>query len=498
MFTDARTLESGTTLEVDLCVVGAGAAGLATTLDLVGSRHSVAIVESGGMKPWPRARRLANGKARGWPVPLRDRYLHWTRNRMFGGLGDDWHGSCRELDREDLAERDWAAYSGWPLAAEELASYNARARGLLGVDGQPADDADSAQLIADDESFSSSWLSLSPQPSIAERLGDRFAAAANVDVLLHANVVAVELDRAGRRIAAVAVRCLNGPRLEVRARHFVLAAGALENARLLLASNAQRPAGLGNGSDLVGRCFMDQVVMRAGYLVIPGRRGPLRPYDAPHLRSGGDHPVRAILRPTARLQERHELLNSLITLSPVEVTEVGDFASEAGRLAAAARKLAPGQTLSSAELSYAQVTVRGEQLPSHDSRIRLGDNLDELGMPQIDLNWRLGDHDVWSLRTTARLLAESFGRRLLGRMRVRPQRPFNKRHFAAGGHQSGTTRMSREPSKGVVDPDCRVHELPNLFIAGSAVFPTSGCSGPMLTTIALSLRLGEHLRRLLG
>ncbi|MCZ6726965.1 MAG: GMC family oxidoreductase [Acidobacteria bacterium] len=498
MFTDARELETGTTLEVDLCVVGAGAAGLAVTLELLDSSCSIAVVESGGRGPSDRTQQLAAGRARGRLFGRNNRYLSATRTRAFGGLGEDWHGSCRALDPEDLIVRSWVPASGWPIDAATLDPYNARARSLFGID-VPARRDERTGLLAADDAFESSWLDYSPRPSIAERFRGRFAQAGNVNVLTHANVVEIALDEGGRRVVDLVTRCLDGPELVVRARYFVLAAGALENARLLLASNGQRPHGIGNENDLVGRFFMEQVEMRAAYVALPGQRRAMAGYDAVQAGDGGLHPVRAIMRPSARLQARHELLNSLITFSPVAAADIGELASHVGRLAAATARLDSDSTPdAAAEPYFGAVTLRSEQPPERRSRLVLGAERDELGVPRIDLAWRFDDHVVWSLRTTARLLGENLGRRLLGRLQLRATGRVNRRRFRWSAHQSGTTRMSREPSEGVIDTDCRLHDVSNLFVAGSSVFPTSGCSGPMLTVVALSLRLGEHLRRLLA
>lgn len=490
MFNDARTLEPGTRLEADVCVVGSGAAGLTVARQLRGAKATVIVLESGGLRADKEAAQLSAGHAGGRLLSPANRYLIASRTRRVGGLVNSWHGSCRPLDPEDFALRDWVPDSGWPLDRETLEPYYAGARALLALAAlePPAP----GELLADDARFGSSWLAYAPQGALGTAWRRRVAQAPNVEVFTRATVTALDLDDGGGRVATAAVRCLGGPSFEVRARHFVLAAGTLENARLLLASNGRRAAGLGNAHDLVGRFFMDQPLLRAGYVTLPGSAEVMAGYAGPQTRPAR----RAVMRPRADFQQRHELLNSLALVEPAAPGDSGPLAPEVERFASGLRRLA-GDTAGSRNYSGV-VILRGEQRPHRDSRLVLAAQRDALGVPQIDLDWQVSDHDRWSLSTTARLLGESLGQRGLGRLQLQVSGGQRRslRHWS--GYQSGTTRMSHEPAMGVVNPDCRVHDLPNLFLAGSSVFPTSGCSGPMLTTVALALRLGDHLRRLLA
>jgi choline dehydrogenase-like flavoprotein len=129
----------------------------------------------------------------------------------------------------------------------------------------------------------------------------------------------------------------------------------------------------------------------------------------------------------------------------------------------------------------------------------LGDDLDDLGQRRIVLDWRLNGIDKKSLRRAHELLGIELGRAGLGRFRVELDEALEwPEHLAGGSHHMGTTRMHRDPKQGVVDANCRVHSLSNLYVSGSSVFPTVGYSNPTLTIVALALRLADHLRRELG
>lgn len=144
------------------------------------------------------------------------------------------------------------------------------------------------------------------------------------------------------------------------------------------------------------------------------------------------------------------------------------------------------------------IEVHSEQTPNRDSRISLSDQKDAFGMPRVKVDWRWLPLDIDTVRNTVQALGEDLAAAGIGRVRFDPAAIEREmlRDGAVGGHHVGTTRMAEDPAKGVVDRDCRVHGLDNLYIAGSAVFPTSGQANPTLLAIALALRLADHVAAL--
>jgi choline dehydrogenase-like flavoprotein len=142
--------------------------------------------------------------------------------------------------------------------------------------------------------------------------------------------------------------------------------------------------------------------------------------------------------------------------------------------------------------------TRQEQSPNPDSRITLSNEKDALGMPRAKLNWQLTELDKRSMRTFYQVLGREMGRTGTGRVQIRDWLLAGDKEwpsFVSGGwHHMGTTRMSADPKRGVVDPNCRVHGLANLYIGGASVYPTAGAVNPTLTLVALSLRLADHLK----
>lgn len=145
-----------------------------------------------------------------------------------------------------------------------------------------------------------------------------------------------------------------------------------------------------------------------------------------------------------------------------------------------------------------RVELKLDHAPKPDSRITLSSQRDALGMPQPVLDWRLTLEEKRSVRRTTQLMGEVLGSLDIGRLQIDEWLrtddntwPEDIRSY----HHMGGTRMSRHPQAGVVNSDCRVHGMTNLYIASSSVFPTSGFSNPTLTIVALTLRLADHLKK---
>ena len=140
-----------------------------------------------------------------------------------------------------------------------------------------------------------------------------------------------------------------------------------------------------------------------------------------------------------------------------------------------------------------------EQVPNPDSRVRLSEQTDPFGMPRLMIDWRYTDADVKTVASAFRLLQRDVARSTLGELTLEPDEAdieaVIRRDGAYGGHHIGTTRMGDDPTTGVVDPNCRVFGVHNLYVAGSAVFPTSGQANPTLTIVALAIRLARHLEQ---
>jgi choline dehydrogenase-like flavoprotein len=495
MLSDARTLPSGSTISGDVCVIGAGPAGLTVTRGLAGMR--VVLLESGGRFPSPEAQELAKGDILGesyWA-------LETSRLRCLGGTTGHWTGWCRPLDADDFARRDWIADSGWPLHRDELEPYYREAQVACDLGPFDYDAARWAQrlgtdLLPLDRAVAETAIF---QMSAPTRFGEKYASeletSPSIDAYHGATVVELSTSRSGERVEEVrAVAAPNGAAFRVRAKAFVLAAGGIENARVLLSSGA--PRGLGNRSGLVGRYFLEHPHVAVGVLHAENSDA-LRLYESGlNVEGGKPRALRAAISLTPELRAREQLLGCSLGIEPLP-RPLPYGADEVLATRSLARRFQGLDVRRSSEL-----LARAEELPSPESYVRLTAERDALGIPRAGLVWRHHPETLRSIRRTLELVAAALSRAGIGRvysyMHGEHRVPGAWPEIFGGYHHMGTTRMHDDPRRGVVDRDCRVHFMDNLFVAGSSVFPTGGFANPTLTLVALAARLARILPRFLA
>lgn len=528
MLIDLKAGYAQAAYEADVCIIGAGAAGVTLARRLVSRHCRVLLVESGGTDYEAEVATLAAGDITGAPYYE----LENARLRFFGGSTAIWGGRCAELDDIDFEARDWVPWSGWPFGKDALIPYYKRAREQLQLDVLPT--------------LAQFWSTIGIEPPALgagvmstalwqfDDCWDRFGFKANASlsqregmtILLHATVTGLDLDPSGTLVVGARLRTLTGKTARVRARTFVLAAGGLENPRILLASNAQATQGIGNDNDQVGRYFMEHPHARGGRIHLNSPWETLGAYRQSFRLHGRRYA--ATLRASDDLQRQQRILNTSFTprvrrhegakqnavLQLYSTLKHEVSPTQGGRLLwRAVRNLANWfvektdpllpwlQLKSDARGMY--MYVRAEQAPNPNSRVRLSSQRDACDMPTIALDWRFSEIDKRSVRVmVAALDAELRAGRvgsvepaewlLDGGIDWQPD-PLIGQHAYGGFHHMGTTRMSAYARSGVVNADCRVHGIDNLFVAGSSVFPTSGWANPTLTILALAHRLADHL-----
>jgi choline dehydrogenase-like flavoprotein len=544
---DYRSESVPADIEADLCVIGAGAAGLAIAWAFLGSGLRVCVVESGGLSGEERNQALYEGSSVG-STPF-DPSI--SRMRVFGGSCNLWGGGCIPLG--ELHPREWVPHSGWPFGYEELRPYYASARSFCRIESHDFT-ADSfltrpsyPPLPFDERSVVNKIFAYSPILFGDAYRGD-LERASNVTVLLHANLLGLEVAADGDSVRKARIGTLDDRRGTIRARQYVLACGGIENARLLLLSDSVVPQGLGNRNDLVGRYFMDHPSGKLGTIHTDDPQRLARPYD----RNRDKRPVASFpeICLTDEAQRAHRILSARVrpfaiegpvpkgiralrelksTLRARRISEEGTLASRlsarkngepqaAVRASAAGgdglarqalrvgagigdiarafvRKLARKPTV---ESDHVALVGYFEQEPNPDSRVTLGEERDALGQRKVCVDWRLTELDRHTYRTAAGLFGNELARMCNGRFQPEAWVASNDDSVAPAvygtSHHLGTTRMDDDPGRGVVDRQCRVHGIDNLYVAGSSVFPTGGWAFPTFTIVALSLRLAEHLR----
>jgi choline dehydrogenase-like flavoprotein len=460
------------------------------------------------------------------------------------------------LDRIDLEARPYVPRSGWPIGWEELSAYYPRAQDYcdagpwaygvaeaLGPDAPPT-----IQGFRDPDIEAELLERFSRPTDFGRAYGGRLARSARTRVLLRAQALRLLEDGVVTGLEA-AVTDLPQRRFTLRARNYVLASGGLETPRLLMVSDRSRRGGLGNAGGALGRYYMCHLENTLGQLqLMPADR----PIALEFERTADGTYVRRKLAVSAVAQRREQLLNTTFRLHHAlfpdpshrsgvlsamylvkdailpeysrkltalehanraglvrnrqfwlahlgnvarDSLEVGRFGLDwLRRRTFAARKL-PFVVVRSRQGSY-PLDFNAEQVPNPDSRVALAADTDAHGVPRLMVDWRLARQDVDSLLRAAQLVRDAFARSGTARFEFDAARLEAECRASApvGGHHLGTARMSASPAEGVVDANCAVHGVPNLYVASGAVFPTCGHANPTLTIVALAIRLADHLK----
>ena len=534
MLVDGRSVPGGSIIGTDVCVVGAGPAGITLALRLAAlARVRVVLLESGGLAFEPGAQSLARGETVGMPYYP----LHETRIRLLGGSSQSWGGVCAPVEREALEARPWLGLDGWPICAGSLDAYNPAAIGWCGVDA-----AQQARNLAAHDVRRNAWPldadAIEPllvQFSRPLRFGvayrDELMHSERVTTHLHAAAVELLAGPGASVVSGVRVRSPGGGEYQVRARQVVLAGGGIENNRLLLASRDRDPEGLGNRDDQLGRCFMEHPRLPVRFRVRAGRT-PLGDL----MGDGAAGTLRFLRLGLARETQRREgLLTWHANIGFGYAGHEGDTWASVRRLAIAVRPpwnespyfqdAGGGRTrLRSADVGAAlrrphaaalgvlaalrpsphlrrwiEIYSSTEQRPDSANRIELGPDHDPLGVPRVRIRWGVGEDEARTHRRAVELAVRELERIEPG-MGGRPVDAADGWPGAIVGtwHHLGGTRMSTSPRSGMVDPDLRLHGVPNVSVVGGSVFPTGGSTSPTVTIVALALRLADRLAVELG
>src|SRR5262245_11120811 len=259
MIVDSRQIASGTTVEADLCIVGGGPTGITIAHEFLNQSVRVVLLESGGKAVGEENQALCRGNTTGHYYPP----MHVCRRRVLGGSSSYWGGWARPFDELDFEERDWVPYSGWPFTRDDLKTQYERANEIWKLGDYEyeieAHNGEARGLLNTNQTGFAATLFRINGIRFGKAYQTELESSDNVDLLLHANVLEIEMDENHTGAPSVQVGTLAGSRFAVTARNFVLAAGGLENPRILLASRRARASGIGNEHDLVGRFFADHL-----------------------------------------------------------------------------------------------------------------------------------------------------------------------------------------------------------------------------------------------
>jgi choline dehydrogenase-like flavoprotein len=487
----------------DVCVIGAGPAGISLARKLAGHGLDVALMEAGGLEISEASQAVVAGESVGLAFPD----LDIARLRFLGGSSGHWNGLCRPFDAHDFDARPENPDAGWPIGKADLDPYSDEVHAILDLTPVAVPGPPEAQDPA--TGFRRLQYYRSAPTRFGEKYRDELTAAPRIALALNANLVDLRLDDGLGAVTGAVFKgyAAGDPGFTVAARAYCLCCGGIENARLLLNFTTQVPEGIGNRHDLVGRYFNDH----------PGTPPPLGEVifaRAPEVEAQFFAPTEALVAELGTLpqlirinhQRRKplpfgkELARSVQCAVPFadQLTEavLGDrLQCDTGGLEDWWRSRDPDTH------PWGRVVHNSQAVLNRDSRVTLAEATDAFGMRRARLDWRTLPIDDVTIRENALAFAGWLAETGQGRMRIYDW-VFSEAPIATASsmgesmssyHHMCTTRMSADPQKGVVDADCKVHGLANLYVGGSSVFASTGFENPTYTIVQLALRLGDHL-----
>ena len=532
---------------IPVLVVGTGPAGIVQVLEL--RRHGVEVtLLAGGMDGF-RAdfQALADAEI---ADPARHAPMQIAVRRALGGTSLLWGGRCVPFDDIDFADRPHVPLGGWPVGHDEICPWYDTGMRYLNA-GAPEFSAPVSSAAGLAECRIDRLERWSERRNLRDLHGAALTSDPGLKILLGAVATGIEIDPVSGRAAGITVALPSGQCTTLRACITVLACGGLETARLMLASRMDQPRLFGGAEGMLGRAYMGHFEGRIADIVVSPRL-PDDTFDF-FIDASGRYARRRITI-AAEAQQRHGLLNmcawpdnpflgdaahrsailslaylSLATpglgnlLEPEAIRRkylehgVSDVTKHLRNIICgvpeAAREAAsflyrrygrtprlPGFFVRNKARRYA-LFYHAEQAPNPASTVSLSHARDALGMPRLRIDLRYSALDAESVIAGHDLIDRNLRDAGLGRLEyyVPPEERGDRvwDQMTDGYHQIGTVRMAADPKRGVVDGDCRVNGTPNLFVAGSAVFPTSGQANPTLLIAAFSARLAAHIARLL-
>jgi len=504
----------------DICIVGAGPAGISLAMGLARAGRSVLLLEGGGLHHEAFAHRLYEGTRDG----LRFDGLTEGRFRGLGGTSTQWGGQVLEIDDHVFPPRPWVPESGWPLAKSALEPYYRRALAVEDLEGALSDAAaiwrerELPRLELGD-AFISAFSKWCPERDLAKLHMPALRTLDGLTVALHANVCAVNLDGERRRVISVTCRYPGQPDLEIAAGTFVLCMGGVETSRLLLQPLADGSAPPWMDGGHVGRHFQDHLVADVAVLTPTGLTNARTYFDYVSVKGHRYHP-KIKLAPSAQRALRtldaaaavSFMTNGVDNVSAafetikrlksrqfdrLKIRDYGHLGVNLHRLLW--HKIPALQKVMKASSAKGELnlTVHCEQDPRSESHIRLADARDSLGMRRVHLSWRLSDLEFHTFRTYATHAKAAFESRGLAQLRTDPRLDAGIDAFAPAiresYHHLGGARMAASSRDGVVDPNLKMFTMDNMYVCGGAVFPCAGFANPTHTIIALAERLCDHL-----
>ncbi len=515
MIVDAHEFGVAQPAEVDVCIVGAGAAGLSVAWRLRDSGLKITILESGGTETAPNAPDERADALNAGTSNLSDYPFQSSRARGIGGTTALWTGACVPLNSEDFEKRDWVPYSGWPIRYDDLASYYEEAAPLFDLVDTSSNFHNLTQSPFHGRDLESKYAQITQKRHFAKRHADWVTRSKAVAVIAGATVAGFLIADDEKAVRGIRFCSPDGVEHTIKARATVLACGGIEVPRLLLSAKPDIAAALGPAMDNVGRFHMEHPIKSLGIVQVPDARNQVAAFT--NMRVTGGAALQGIFSLSAQTRAKAKLLNIQFHAYRYHALEADPAIMALKKLAnprapsqsgmasiADPRQLARvtryvgwhfwNKASRHARFDHVRLQAFVEQEPDPDNRITLSEKTNRFGHRLPHLFLTESDRLKDSIARTLDIMAQSLTDRGYPDVVVDQNKLRHLEHYGGYGlHHMGGTRMSDDPVSGVVDKDCKVHGLAGLYVASSSVFPTGGAANPTFTICALALRLSDHL-----
>jgi len=527
----------------DLCIVGSGPVGMALALEFERLGRDVLVLESGGNQVSPKTSEASR-------ATIVDAKRHAPMDiavcRALGGTSWTWGGRCVAFDEIDFAPRPYVPHSAWPIVHDDVKPWYARAAEYLlcGDDTFYSQPSHLPSIGADASvAYLERW---STESRLALVHGKRIESSERITLCLNSTVVDLDLGADGRAVESILVAGPDGTS-RIKARTVVLAGGGVETTRLLLAVQRRWLDHFGGTGGPLGRYYMGHISGKIASLVL-NKPADIADLDF-ELDATGTYVRRRFMLSEAAQRARgllntsffpdnapfhdprhHSSVLSAVFLAlalppigrrlvsePIRIAHVGPKPHRFGahimnllrdasggaldllrilRDRYLARPRKPSFLVRNRHGRYA-LHYHAEQEPNPDSRVVLTGEADSLGLPRVAIDFRFTEGDARSVVRSHEVLDAALRAQGLGRLEYWfPQEQLQDRVLAQasdGLHQAGTTRMGQNPKDSVVDANLKVHDVANLHVASSSVFPTTGQANSTFLAVALAVRLANHL-----
>lgn len=492
---DLNQLKNAPQREFDLCIVGSGPAGLSLASQFFDTDISVVILESGPVDPSEQHDKLNHCISTG----VREVDGVNSRLRCFGGAGRLWAGVCAPMSNSDFEGYPHLGINGWPISLSDLDDHYESAAELLQVNissfSKPVDvlstQVGDAFPKLELNGVKANIYAKARAKDLSKVLKRRFLGARNIKILTNATVL--DFNASNGHIGSVVTSTIGGKKFDIKARYFALCTGALEVPRLLLASSLYADLDVPKH---LGRNFMSHPAFTklANITLFNDGRSCVN-------KRGGEYNVDYEL--FEKDIEAADILRHNISMSPIYslkgkgTNAEKNFAANLGIRSKMEELFC--RLIGKRQWSQSwSVSIGIEQEPLLQRQLQLANQVDELGMQKLIID--AGSISPLEKKTIFEAL-KGLGRSLvMGRIGVleasqtflsdeylNRQDPIN--------HHIGTTKMGSNKDAGVVDENLKIFDFKNIYISSSAVFPTSSNVNPTFTIVALSLRLGSHLKK---